>query len=137
MGPFSAKLRAKATRTLEQLGVQVRVGTMVTDVCNGHVLLKSGDRWEKILTHTVLWAAGVQAVPLADNLARQTGAAQDRGGRVMVQPDLSIEGYPEILVIGDLACSTHQFDRPLPGVAAVAIQQGRYVARLITGEPDP
>jgi NADH dehydrogenase len=95
------------------------------------VMVRSGENEERIPAHTVLWAAGVQGSPLAQVLADASGAELDRVGRVIVQPDLSIPGYPEIMVIGDLAHYAHQNGQPLPGVAQVAMQQGRYAARLI------
>ncbi len=79
----------------------------------------------------MIWAAGVAASPLAKRLAEATGAVLDRAGRIDVEPDLSLPGHPEIFVLGDMARYTHQGGKPLPGVAPVAIQQGRYVARLI------
>jgi len=81
----------------------------------------------------VLWAAGVQASPLGRVLAERVGAKLDRAGRVIVEPDLTIAGHPEILVIGDLASFSHQAGKPLPGVAPVAMQQGRYTAQLVRG----
>jgi NADH dehydrogenase len=82
---------------------------------------------EKLRAVTVLWAAGVTASPLAKSL----GVPLDRFGRVLVEPDLTIPGHPEVLVIGDLAAFTHQTGKPLPGVCPVAIQQGRHAARNI------
>ncbi len=79
----------------------------------------------------MLWAAGVRANKLGRILSERTGAELDKAGRVLVQPDLSLPGHPEIFVIGDLATFLHQGGKPLPGVAPVAMQQGRYVARLI------
>ncbi|MEZ4655983.1 MAG: FAD-dependent oxidoreductase [Caldilineaceae bacterium] len=102
--------------------------------------IKSGEQQEQIACRTVLWAAGVQASPLGKVIQDATGAELDRSGRVVVQPDLSIAGFPALFVIGDLAHFAHKLERPLPGVAPVAMQQGRYVARLIlarqqSGEP--
>jgi NADH dehydrogenase len=79
----------------------------------------------------VLWAAGVRANKLGKLLGDRAGAPLDKVGRVVVEPDLSIPGHPEIFVIGDLASYTHQGGKPLPGVAPVAMQEGRYVANLI------
>jgi NADH dehydrogenase len=79
----------------------------------------------------VLWAAGVQASPLGRVLAARAAAPLDRAGRVVVEPDLSVPGHPEILVIGDLAHFAHPSGKPLPGVAPVAMQEGRHAARLI------
>jgi NADH dehydrogenase len=84
-----------------------------------------------IPTHTILWGAGVQASPLAKALAEASGAGLDRAGRVIVQPDLSLPGRPEVFVVGDMANYSHQTGRPLPGVAQVAMQQGRFAANLI------
>src|SRR5262249_31595814 len=95
------------------------------------VTLRVGDGSERIATHTILWAAGVQASPLGRALADATGAPLDRVGRVIVQPDLTVPGCPEVFVIGDLASFSHQTGKPLPGVAPVAMQQGHYVANLI------
>jgi NADH dehydrogenase len=80
----------------------------------------------------VIWAAGVQASSLGRVLARETGAPLDKSGRIQVEPDLSLKGHPEIFVIGDLALYPHQTGQPLPGLAPVAMQEGKYVARLIT-----
>lgn len=124
-------LSAKAARALARLGVEVRTGTVVTEIRPEAVTLRTGDRTERILARTVLWAAGVQASPLGRILARDTGAALDRAGRIAVNPDLSLPGRPEVLVIGDLARVTQAEGQPLPGVAPVAIQGGRYVADLI------
>ncbi|MGC1989614.1 MAG: FAD-dependent oxidoreductase, partial [Candidatus Acidiferrales bacterium] len=79
----------------------------------------------------ILWAAGVLASPLGRILGEEAGATLDRVGRVVVEPDMSIDAHPEIFVIGDLANFSHQTGKPLPGVAQPAIQQGNYVAKLI------
>jgi NADH dehydrogenase len=94
-------------------------------------LATPGRAEEDLATRTVLWAAGVQGSPLGRELARATGVALDRAGRVVVEPDLSIAGHPEISVIGDLATFRHQGGQPLAGTAPVAMQQGRYVARRV------
>ena len=86
---------------------------------------------KRIAAHTVLWAAGVAASPLGRMLAGKTGVQSDRLGRVMVNPDLSMPGHPEIFVIGDMAHLPGKDGNPLPGLAPVATQQGRYVARGI------
>jgi NADH dehydrogenase len=128
---YPPRLSARAARALARLGVTVRTGILVSEVAPGRVVLSSGDRAESVATHTVLWAAGVQASRLGKVLADRTGAALDRAGRLIVQPDLTLPGHQEILIIGDLACFTHQGGQPLPGVAPVAMQQGRYAAELI------
>jgi NADH dehydrogenase len=128
---YPPALSAKAKASLARLGVTVRTGGIVTDVQPHSVTVRFGERDESIYSHTVLWTAGVQASPLGRSLATATGAEADRAGRVVVEPDLSLPGHPEIFVIGDLASFSHQTDKPLPGVAAVAIQQARYVADLL------
>jgi NADH dehydrogenase len=128
---YPAELSTKATAALTRLGVTVRTGATVTDVQSDAVLLRSNEQNEQVATHTVIWAAGVQASPLGRILATATGAELDRAGRVIVAPDLSVPGHPEIFVIGDLAHSQNQNGQPLPGVAQVAIQQGHYVAEVI------
>jgi NADH:ubiquinone reductase (H+-translocating) len=86
---------------------------------------------EKVEARTVLWAAGVKASAMGEILAKHTGVELDRVGRVMVEPDLSINGYPQIFVLGDLANFTKPDGKPLAGVAPVATQEGKYVADLI------
>ena len=105
----------------------VRVGARVTAIDPHGVTVTEGDREDRLATRTVLWAAGVQASPLA----AQLGAPLDRAGRVEVRPDLSIPEHPEVFVIGDLANMASTGD-VVPGVAQGALQSGRHVARLIT-----
>jgi NADH dehydrogenase len=128
---FPEDLSAKAHQSLERLGVTVRTGTRVTDITPEDVELTSLLGVERWPTRTVLWAAGVTASPLARALAAGSCAALDRPGRVIVEPDMSLSGRPEVFVLGDMANFSHQGERPLPGVAQVAIQQGRYVAKVI------
>jgi NADH dehydrogenase len=129
---YPPQLSQKAGDALRKLGVTVRTGTLVEDLSSEHCVLRCGDGRERIATQVVLWAAGNTASPLTASLARETGAARDRSGRIMVGPDLTIAGHPEIFVIGDMAhASHHETGAPLPGVAPVAIQQGQYVARMI------
>lgn len=129
--PYPPQLSAKAEQSLAGLGVTVQTKTLVTDIRPDGVTVKRDHQTTKIATHTVLWAAGMKASPLGKILAERTGVELDRTGRVVVEPDLSVAGYPNIFVIGDLAHFAHQTGQPLPGVAPVAMQQGRYVARLI------
>lgn len=131
LSAYPPELSAKAQAALERLGVTVRTNTKVVDVGPDQVRVEWGAAHESIPTRTVIWAAGVCASPLAKDLADQTRAILDRAGRIQVEPDLSLPGHPEILVLGDMASYTHQGAAPLPGVAPVAIQQGRYAARLI------
>jgi NADH:ubiquinone reductase (H+-translocating) len=128
---YPAKLSDKAVQALQRLGVTVRTRTIVTDVQAERVTIRTGDKSEVIRAHTVLWGAGVEASPLGKILAQATGAELDRSGRIVVAPDLSLPGHPEVFVIGDLANYPHQDGTPLPGLAPVAMQEGRYVADLI------
>ncbi len=128
---FPPKLSAKAVQALNRLGVAVRVNTKVTDVQADRVTIQSGQQTEMIRAHTVLWAAGVEASPLAKALAQASGAQLDRAGRIVVQPDLTLPGHPEVFVVGDMANYPYQGGKPLPGLAPVAMQQGSYVADLI------
>ncbi|MEM6437827.1 MAG: NAD(P)/FAD-dependent oxidoreductase, partial [Cyanobacteria bacterium P01_D01_bin.115] len=130
--PFAPSLSAKAAQDLQQLGIEVRTQTFVTSLEGDQVTFKSGDTEETIRAHTVLWAAGVRASSLGKVVAAKTNAPSDRAGRIMVEPDFSVPNYPNIYVIGDLAHYAHQDDKPLPGVAPVAMQGGKYVARLIS-----
>jgi len=128
---YPPKLSEAARKMLVKLGVMVRTGAMVTNIQAESVTIKEGDRTESIPTRTVLWAAGVLASPLGRILSKEAGATLDNAGRVVVHPDLTIPGHPEIFVIGDLANFSHQTGKPLPGVAQPAIQQGAYVGKLI------
>jgi len=123
LAPFAPSLSEAARRSLEHLGVEVRLGAVVTDCDCTRVLLGQ----ERIETRTIVWAAGVKASPAAEWLA----VASDRAGRVQVQADLSVPGHPNIFVIGDAAAASGPAGKPLPGVAPVAKQQGRYVANLL------
>lgn len=113
-------LSEKAVESLERIGVEVRLGQPITGIDERSVQLGG----ERIPTRTVLWAAGVSAVPLGAGL----GVPVDRLGRVVVEPDLSLPGHPEAFAVGDLAAFTHGPGGPLPGVAPVAIQQGEWAA---------
>lgn len=134
--PFPPKLSRRAAASLGKLGVEVRTATVVTDIQAESVTLKTGEQVEHLAARTVLWAAGVKASPLGDILAHQTEAEQDRAGRVIVEPDGTLPGHPEVFVIGDLAHYAHQTGEPLPGVAQVAMQQGRYAARVVRARID-
>ncbi|HWW51852.1 MAG TPA: NAD(P)/FAD-dependent oxidoreductase [Verrucomicrobiae bacterium] len=129
--PYPPRLSEAARRMLIHLGVTIRTGAVVTDIEDRSVTIRAGERSEKIPTRTVLWAAGVLGSPLGRCLFEQAGAPLDKAGRVIVEPDLSVPGHPEIFVIGDLASYLHQTGQPLPGVAQPAIQEGKYVAEVI------
>jgi len=122
LGPFSEELSRAAKERLESLGVEVRLGHGVDQIDAGGVLVDGA----RIASKTVIWTAGVAPSPAG----RWLNVATDRAGRVRVQPDVSVPGYSEIFVVGDTA-SLDQDGKPLPGVAQVAIQQGRYAGKLI------
>jgi NADH dehydrogenase len=127
--PFGAKLGTWTAKELEKLGVEVMLGAMVTDVDERGLEVEHKDgRTERINAVTKVWAAGVQASPLGKSLAEQTGAPLDRAGRIGVNPDLTLTGYPEVFVVGDMITLDN-----LPGVAQVAIQGAKYAAKEIDG----
>jgi NADH dehydrogenase len=128
---FHESTSAKAAKELAKLGVEVREGALATEIDSRGVTVKVGDSTERIDARTVIWAAGVQAAGAAGILARATGATTDRGGRIAIRPDLTLEGHPEISVIGDAANLAGDDGKPLPGLATVAIQQARHVAEGI------
>jgi NADH:quinone reductase (non-electrogenic) len=131
LATFPPDLSARAQAALTRLGVTVRTGTVVTDLGNGTVMLRRGESTESLQARTILWTAGVKSSPLGEALAKHTGVELDRMGRVKVAPDFTIPGHPEIFVIGDLAHFSHEGGNPLPGLASVAIQEGRYVGEAI------
>ena len=124
---YPEDLSAAAEKALIKLGVRPRSGVQVTAMDSESVTV---DGRERIAARTVLWAAGVKPSHLGQALKDHAGAELDRQGRVMVGPDLTIAGHPEIFVIGDLA-HYEEIGHPLPSVAPVAMQQGRFVARVI------
>lgn len=128
---YPPRLSAAAKRMLETRGVTVRTSTMVTDVMKHSVRIHMGDHDEVIPACTVLWAAGVLGSPLGRALEKEAGAILDGSCRVIVRPDMTIPGHPEIFVIGDLAHFSDQAGKPLPGVAQPAIQEGKFVAKTI------
>lgn len=135
---YPESLSQSAAKKISRMGIEVLAETRVTEIAAGYVRIQQGDKSETIFSETVIWAAGVKANPLASKLASAAGLETDRGGRVPVQTDLSLAGYPNVFAIGDLANCAGADGKPLPGVAPVAIQQGRFVAkRLITGKLQP
>lgn len=128
---FVESLSVKARAALERMGVEVWNGAKVADIQADHVQVERDGKSERIDTHTVVWAAGVRASSLGQRLSEATGVALDRGGRVIVQTDLSVPGHPNIFVLGDLAAFPLPDGKYLPGLAPVAIQQGEYVANVI------
>jgi NADH dehydrogenase len=128
---YPEDLSAKAEASLRRLKVSPRTGVFVTNIDDKGVTVKTQDGAEsKIAARTVIWAAGVGPSPFAEVLERRARATRDRNGRVIVNPDCSVPGHPDIFVIGDLA-HFDQDGKELPGVAQVAMQEGSYVARLI------
>lgn len=123
---YAPDLSESAVRQLQHLGVEVHAPAMVTKIDPGTVWV--GD--QRIPAAVILWAAGVAA----SSLGRKLGAPTDRAGRVMVNPELSISNHPNVFVIGDLATLKDPQGKPLPGVAPVALQEGRYVAKIIGGD---
>ncbi len=126
LAAYPEDLSVSALKQLQRLGVDVRTSTVVTGVEAGAI--RVGET--RLEAAVVLWAAGVAASPLG----KQLGAPLDRAGRVQVQPDLSLPGHPEIFVIGDLASLKDESGKMLPGVAPVAMQEGRFVAKLVRCE---
>jgi NADH dehydrogenase len=127
LSPYPARLRRRAHRDLERLGVEIRLGTRVVGVDETGLDIATGDGSRgRIEARTKIWAAGVQASPLGRLLADRAGATIDRSGRVEVQPDCSLPGHPELFVVGDLMALNG-----LPGLAEVAMQSGHHAAKTI------
>ncbi len=137
---FPEDLSKKAADLLEKLGVQVRTGLMVKDIDKEGVNIQAHDGVDRLEARTVIWAGGVAVGKLGKTLARRTKAETNKGGQIKVGPHLTIAGYPDIYVVGDLALSIDADGKPLPGVAQVAMQQGTYAAeaivRKLQGEKD-
>ena len=129
--PYPPDRSVSAQRQLERLGVTVRTKTRVIDIDERQVRVVSADGEESIPTRTVLWAAGVTASTFARTVAKAAGAETDRAGRVLVGPDLTLPGHPEIFVVGDAAVEPWKEGKPTPGVAQGAIQGGSYAAAVI------
>jgi NADH:ubiquinone reductase (H+-translocating) len=127
LAAFGPKLAQKAAETLQRLGVEQHMGSIVTHVDRGFLLVRdqAGEQ-TRYDANTVLWTAGVEAPPVAGALARATGAKCDKAGRIVVEKDLTIPGHPEISVLGDMM----SLDK-LPGVAEVAMQSGLYAGHRI------
>jgi len=135
--PFDPKLQRYTHKHLEQnLEVEIRLNTLAVDMDHESITVKGPDGLETIRARTRIWAAGVQASPLATMLADRTGGETDRAGRISVNPDCSVPGYPEVFAVGDMVSLNK-----LPGVAQPAMQEGKYVGTVIhsrlTGEPTP
>ena len=136
LSSFPESLSHRAERALRKLGVTVVLETMVVGVDAGHVSLRHTDGTsEQVAARTAVWAAGVTASPLAATLAAAAGLEVDRVGRLPVEPDLTLAGHPEVHALGDMVVVRGNGGAvvELPGVAPVAMQQGRYVARALRG----
>lgn len=136
---FPPSLSHKAERALEQLGVTPLVGHTVVDVGSVSVAIRSaGGEVEEVGARTLIWAAGVAASPLAAALASAVGSRVDRAGRLTVTADLTLPDHPEVFAIGDMVRVAQKNDTTmaLPGLAPVAMQEGRYVARVIRNRLD-
>lgn len=127
---FPGDLPAKTLAALRKMHVEVMQLTKAVDIQDHYVEVESAGKRGRIDTETVIWAAGVKASPLGARLAAACGATVDRAGRIPVQPDLSLPGYPNVMVLGDMATCL-QDGKPLPGLAPVAMQQGKYCAERI------
>jgi NADH dehydrogenase len=128
---FPEDLSVKAERLVGKLGVQVLKNVMVTEIDQDGVTYNTAHGSERLKAKTVLWAGGVMTNDFGRKLAARTKAETDRSGRIKVKPDLTVPGYPDVFIIGDLALSHGKKGEPLPGVAQVAIQGGAYAARVI------
>lgn len=138
--PFPEDLSEKANHGLAKLGVHVKCGAMVKHVDKDGVTIESDGRAELIAAKTVIWAGGVKASPLGKILASRLKAETDKTGRIRVRPNLTVPNYSDIYIIGDLALAIDAEGNPLPGLAQVAMQGGRYAARAILrkikGQPE-
>jgi NADH dehydrogenase len=126
LGAFHPKLQRYTRRRLEKMGVEVRLNAAAVAMDHDSITVQQPGGEERIPARTKIWAAGVRASPLAGLLAAATGAETDRGGRIMVRPDCSLPGHPEVFAVGDMISLNE-----LPGVAQPAIQEGKYVGKLI------
>jgi NADH dehydrogenase len=127
LATFGDKLSSKATRELEKIGIEIHLNSIVTHIDADGVDVKGSEGLvQHFSSKTKIWAAGVSASPLAKMLADATGAQCDRAGRIMVQPDCTLPGHPEVFVVGDMMnCND------LPGVAEVALQSGLHAGHVI------
>jgi NADH dehydrogenase len=126
LATFGDRLSGKAAKDLEGLGIELHMSSLVTDIDRTGVVVKSGDEERRFPARTKVWAAGVQASPLARMLGEACGAECDRAGRVSVLPDCTLPGHPEVFAIGDMMSL-----EGLPGVAEVAMQQGLHASSTI------
>jgi NADH dehydrogenase len=134
--PFDKKLQEYTHHVLQSMGVEIHLKSLAVDMDDHSVTVKGPDGVQTIRCRTRIWAAGVAASPLAGMLAEQSGAETDRAGRILVNPDCTVPGHPEVFAIGDMVSLNK-----LPGVAQPALQEGRYVGKVIkarlAGQPAP
>jgi NADH:ubiquinone reductase (H+-translocating) len=126
LAAFAPRLQRYTQRRLERMGVDVLLNTVAQGMDHDSITVKDADGERRIPARTKIWAAGVQASPLARMLAEATGAGCDRAGRVAVRPDCSLPGHPEVFAVGDMVALND-----LPAVAQPALQEGAYVGKLI------
>jgi len=131
LSPYPEDLSAKAEKLVKDLGVEIMLSAFVTNIDAECVSYKHGETFGTLPARTVFWAGGVTTTPFARKVAERLNTETDRNGRFKVNPDLTVPNHPEIFVLGDLAISFDAKGNPLPGVAQVAIQGGRYAAKLI------
>jgi NADH dehydrogenase len=131
LAAFPDDLSRRAERLVSRLGVEVTKGVMVTHIDSDGVTYTSAGESKFLSAKTVLWAGGVTTNEFGKKLALRTRAETDRSGRIKVAPNLTVPGYPDIFIVGDLALSLNEDGKPLPGVAQVAIQGGAYAAKTI------
>ena len=129
LAPFSDESHAYAAKQLGRRGVEMRLGTAVTEVARDHVVLRDGST---IATHLLVWGGGEMAAAIAGNV----GVGQGRGGRIDVRPDLSVPGHPNVFAVGDVANISFGDDHALPQLGSVAQQSGAWAARNILGDVD-
>jgi NADH dehydrogenase len=129
LAAFPPKLSKRAFRALEKLGVTPMVDSTVTDLDVDGVVVKTASGDQRLPAKTVIWAAGVLAASVAGRLAEAAGASTDRSGRIIVEPDLTLAGHPEVIAIGDMV--KVRSEPVYPGVAPVAMQMGRFAAKLV------
>ena len=128
---YPPKLSESAEKSLVKLGVTIRKNCFVNEINNNNVIIENNGQAESIKAQTVLWAAGVKATKIGDVLKNRFNVESDKVGRVFVNKDLTINNRDDVYVLGDLALYNHYNGKPLPGVAPVAMQQGKYVAKRI------
>jgi NADH:ubiquinone reductase (H+-translocating) len=129
LAPFTDESHTYAAKQLQRRGVELRMGTAVTEVAPDHVVLRDGTT---IPTHLVIWGGGEMAAPIAGN----AGIGQGRGGRIDVRPDLSVPGHPNVFAVGDIANIPYGDEAALPQLGSVAMQSGAWAARNILGDID-